>query len=148
MEVREVDGMTGGIGTDLDAKVAGIIKALEDNDFVLSNIKMLDIYGHDGDAEGKAAAIERIDAALAPLKGLMGEGVIVALAADHSTPVSVMNHSADPVPLAIAGRHVRKDGVHSFDEISVAGGAICRIRGMDLLPVLLDLANRSEKYGA
>ncbi len=148
MDVPEVDGVTGGLDTNLDAKMNAVKDALKTHDFVLSNIKMPDIYGHDGDAAGKVNGIEKLDEALAPLKELIEEDVIIALTADHSTPVPVMNHSADPVPLLIAGKHVRRDEVVHFDEISVARGCIGRIKGMDLLPIMLDLANRSEKYGA
>ncbi len=58
------------------------------------------------------------------------------------------NHSGDPVPLAIVGEGVRKDDVDKFDEFSLAKGGLGRIRGKDLLPIMLDIANRSEMYGA
>jgi 2,3-bisphosphoglycerate-independent phosphoglycerate mutase len=41
-----------------------------------------------------------------------------------------------------------RDGVRSYDEVSCAGGALGRIRGLDLLPILVDRADRSEKFGA
>jgi 2,3-bisphosphoglycerate-independent phosphoglycerate mutase len=32
--------------------------------------------------------------------------------------------------------------------VSVAGGALGRIRGMDLMPILLGMADRAKKFGA
>ena len=41
-----------------------------------------------------------------------------------------------------------KDGVTSYDEVSCSRGALGRIRGVDLMPFLIDKADRSEKFGA
>jgi 2,3-bisphosphoglycerate-independent phosphoglycerate mutase len=41
-----------------------------------------------------------------------------------------------------------KDGVRSYDEVSCASGALGRLRGKDLLPILVDKVDRSEKFGA
>ncbi|MCJ7606441.1 MAG: phosphoglycerate mutase, partial [Thermoplasmata archaeon] len=92
--------------------------------------------------------IENIDGMLGTILKDLHEDVIVAITADHSTPVTVRDHSADPVPVAISGGGGRVDGVREFDEISAAAGSLGRIRGMDLLPILLGMANRSRKFGA
>ena len=78
----------------------------------------------------------------------VGEDVLVVLTCDHSTPVSVRDHSADPVPVTISGADARIDGVKEFDEVAVAAGALGRIRGMDLMPIVMGMANRSQKFGA
>lgn len=147
MEIIEVKGATGGVDTDMMAKAKAAVSALKSHDFVLLHVKACDVYGHDGDAQGKVETIQRLDDML----GFVRENIsntCVALTADHSTPVSVGNHSGDPVPLAIVGEGVRIDHVDRYDEISMAGGALGRIRGKDLLPILLDVANKSEMYGA
>ena len=74
--------------------------------------------------------------------------MVVAVTADHSTPVSVRDHSADPVPISISGADSRVDSVRRYDEMSAASGALGRIRGVDLLPIMLGMANRSSKFGA
>jgi len=38
--------------------------------------------------------------------------------------------------------------VREFDEISCASGALGRIRGMDLMPIMLGMADRARKFGA
>lgn len=147
MDTLDVPGATGGIDTDMKAKANAAVAALENNDFVLLHVKACDVYGHDGDFQGKIGAVERLDRML----GIIREGTsdcIVALTADHSTPVSVRNHSGDPVPLAITGPGVRVDNVEKYDEVSTASGGLGRIRGKNLLPIMLDLAKRSEMYGA
>src|SRR5439155_1327047 len=82
------------------------------------------------------------------LKSRLPSDVVVAITADHSTPVSVKEHSGDPVPLTIFGEGVRVDGVPTFDERSVAHGSLGRVRGQDVMNLLLDLSNRAPKYGA
>ena len=46
------------------------------------------------------------------------------------------------------GEGVRVDDVTRFDELSAAKGGLGRIVGRDLMRVLLNVANRAEKFGA
>ncbi|MDD1638912.1 MAG: 2,3-bisphosphoglycerate-independent phosphoglycerate mutase [Methanomicrobiales archaeon] len=141
-----VPGITGSTDTNLDGKIRAAIAELDRNGFVLLNIKGADEAGHDGKAREKAAFLERIDRSLSPL--LSVPDTLIAVCADHSTPCSVKDHSADPVPVVIRGEGVRVDAVERFDELSCAAGGLHRIRGADLMPILLDLMNRAHKYGA
>jgi 2,3-bisphosphoglycerate-independent phosphoglycerate mutase len=148
MEILDVPGATGGMDTDMDAKTAAALKALETNDLVFVNIKAADLCGHDGDPEGKVRVVERLDNAMAIIRKGLPEDAFFALTADHSTPCCVKDHTGDPVPLVIYGKGVRPDSAKTFDEIACAEGGLGRLKGLDLLPVLLDLAGRSEKFGA
>lgn len=148
MKIVEVPGATGTADTDIKAKFDAALRELDTKDFVLVNIKAMDLFGHDDDAKGKAAFAQKIDAHCKRLMSSVNDGTIIAITADHSTPCSVRDHSGDPVPLAVWGNGVRPDCVRSFDEVSCAQGALGRIRGSDLMPILLDLANRGEKFGA
>ena len=76
------------------------------------------------------------------------EDVIIFLTADHSTPISVMNHSGDPVPVIINGPEVRVDDVKEYNELTVAKGGLCRIRGQSVMNIVMDLMNNSHKFGA
>lgn len=145
MNIIDVKGATGGVDTNIDAKIKVAMSALNKYDFVVVNIKAPDLFGHDGDVSGKVKMAEKIDKALEPLKEL---DCLKIFTADHSTPVTVKNHSADPVPITITGKSVRVDDVKNFDEISCAKGALCRIQGMGLMNIARDLTNRSEKFGA
>lgn len=142
----EIPGITGSQNSNITGKVAAAIKELETKDFVLMNIKGADESGHDGLAEQKKAFIEKIDPILEPLLGL--KDTIIIITGDHSTPVCIKDHSADPVPVIIRGEGVRMDDVVRYDEFSCARGDLGRIRGVDLLPIALDLVNKSHKFGA
>jgi len=148
MDVPHVKGATGGLDTDYRAKADAAIGLLEENDMVFVNVKAPDIAGHDGDFRLKVQAIENIDVMLGRMLENIHEEVVIVLTADHSTPVSVKDHSADPVPVAISGADSRVDAVRAFDEMSAASGALGRIRGIELLPIVLGMANRSSKFGA
>ncbi|MBU2617628.1 MAG: phosphoglycerate mutase, partial [Euryarchaeota archaeon] len=140
------EGATGDVDSDIDAKVKNAIGALEDHDFVLLNIKGADESGHDGLIEEKIQFIGKIDKALEPIIGL--KDTLVVVTPDHSTPIAVRDHSADPVPVAITGPGVRVDNVRAYDEISAATGGLSRIRSMDLMPMLMDLIDHTKKFGA
>lgn len=148
MDVVDVPGATGGLDTDYRAKGEAAMRALDSHDFVFMNIKACDIAGHDGDFRLKVQVIESIDSMLEGMLKDMHEDVVVVLTADHSTPVSVRDHSADPVPVAISGGGARIDHVREFDEMSVASGALGRIRGKDLMPTVMGIADRAKKFGA
>lgn len=142
----EVPGITGSQNSNIKGKIDAAISELKTRDFVLMNIKGADESGHDGLAEQKKAFIEKIDPLLEPLLGL--RDTIIIITGDHSTPCCIKDHSADPVPVLIRGDGVRMDDVVRYDEYSCAKGGLCRISGTDLLPIALDLINKSHKFGA
>jgi 2,3-bisphosphoglycerate-independent phosphoglycerate mutase len=141
-----VDGITGSQDSNIAGKIAAAQAELKTKDFVLVNIKGADESGHDGLAMQKRDFIEKIDAVLEPL--LAQKDCIIIICADHSTPCTIKDHSADPVPVIIRGDGVRVDDVVRFDEFSCAKGGLNRIRGCDLMPTALDLINKAHKFGA
>jgi len=148
MDVIDVPGATGGLDTDYMAKAEAALRCLETHDLVFLNVKAPDIAGHDGDFRLKVRVIESVDMMLGRVLKDLHEEVVIALTADHSTPISVKDHSADPVPVTVSGADSRVDSVRKYDEISAAAGALGRIRGTDLLPIMMGMANRSAKFGA
>jgi 2,3-bisphosphoglycerate-independent phosphoglycerate mutase len=130
------------------AKARAALKALDAYDLVFVNIKAPDNAGHDRKVAEKVRAIERADEAMGVLREGLGADAVLAVTADHSTPVALGDHSGDPVPLLIHGEGVRVDRVSTFDEVAVAHGGLGRIRGKEIMPILLDLAGRSQKFGA
>ncbi|MCL2712460.1 MAG: 2,3-bisphosphoglycerate-independent phosphoglycerate mutase [Methanomassiliicoccaceae archaeon] len=139
---------TGGLDTDMIKKAEIALKTIEKYDFVLMNIKAPDISGHDGRPDEKCSVIRRLDEMAGYLKKNMSVDMVIAFTADHCTPIEVGDHSGDPVPLTIFTKTMIKDKATKFSESGCAEGKIGRIRGKDLLPMCMDLANRSEKFGA
>lgn len=148
MDIIEVKGATGGLDTDLSSIADTLIFSLKDYDFVLCNVKGCDVAGHDGNFKEKVKFIEKIDKMLGYILKYLPEDVYLCFTADHSTPVSVKDHSGDPVPIVIKGEGVRVDKVKKFDERNAAKGGLGRIRGCNILPILTDLAGVQEKFGA
>ena len=146
LEHVHVDGITGSQDSNISGKIAAARAELKKKDFVLVNIKGADESGHDGLWLQKKNFIEKIDAVLEPL--LAEKDCIIVVCADHSTPCSIRDHSADPVPVIIRGDGVRMDDVVRFDEYSCAKGGLSRIHGCDLMPIALDLINKAHKFGA
>ena len=146
LETKLVKG--GDLDSDLGAKADLAIDMLKEKDFCLLHVKGCDNRSHDGDAKGKVRMIEKIDVMIGKLAKELPKDTIIAVCADHTTPLEFKNHTADPVPLLIAGSTMRKDRTKAYDEIECASGAIGRIRGKDLLPILLDLIGKNKLFGA
>ncbi len=149
MDVIDVAGATGGMDTDEMAIAQAVCQAVEEHDFILCNIKAPDIGGHDGDVEQKMAAIAQVDRALGYLlENLDWSQTAMMLGADHCTPISVQDHSGDAVPISFYGYGVRPDGVDKYGERACAAGSIHRITGNDIMNILCNYRERSEKFGA
>ncbi|MBK5191301.1 MAG: 2,3-bisphosphoglycerate-independent phosphoglycerate mutase [Methanosarcinales archaeon] len=145
MDIIPVEGATGRADTNLENKAEAALHALEEYDFVFVHVKDIDNNGHDGNYEGKKNIIAKIDKEL--VARLKDADAYIAVTGDHSTPVSIKRHSSDPVPLLIKGEGVRTDDVNKFDEISVSSGGLCRIKGIDLMPILADFMGYYTMYG-
>ncbi|HIJ99067.1 TPA: 2,3-bisphosphoglycerate-independent phosphoglycerate mutase [archaeon] len=135
LDVLEVQGANGTENTNIHGKFKTAVDSLERYDFVLVNVKATDNFGHDGNFEGKVGMIERIDGQLHVLEKSMNDCILV-ITADHSTPVEKKGHSADPVPISIAGNGVKPDGVRNYNEYSCAKGRLKRIEGTELMKIL------------
>jgi 2,3-bisphosphoglycerate-independent phosphoglycerate mutase len=148
MDAPDVAGATGGYDTDEMALARAAVEVLKTRDLVLCNLKTPDLAGHDGNFKRKIEAVKKFDRLVAYVVEQLGEDAYIVITGDHSTPVSVKDHSGDPLPIAIAGPCVRTDGVREFGERATAVGGLSRIRGADLMPILTNLVNVQEKFGA
>ncbi len=131
-------------GTDAEAyaKLAGrTVEALDGFDALYVHIKGPDVPAHDGRAADKRDVIEAIDAGyFGTVLPELGRRVIVAVTADHSTSCVRKAHTADPVPLVVWGGPVTPDGAGGYSESQAAQGALGRLAGTDILPMLVDIA--------
>ena len=149
MDIIEMEGVTGGTDTNLENIRDTIIDQVNnsEHDFFLINIDGADEAGHDGNYQEKLEFIEKVDKVVMS-ELLKLEDCYIFLTADHSTPISVKNHSGDPVPILINGPEVRVDDVKEYNEYAVAKGGLCRIRGADVMNILTDLMGYAHKFGA
>ncbi|MGN0092869.1 MAG: 2,3-bisphosphoglycerate-independent phosphoglycerate mutase [Methanobrevibacter sp.] len=149
MDVIEMEDVTGGVDTNLDNIRDTIIDQVKnsDHDFFLINIDGADEAGHDGNIKQKVEFIEKVDKVVMS-ELLKLDDVYIFLTADHSTPISVKNHTGDPVPILIRGPEVRTDDVEEYNEFATYKGGLCRIRGSDVMNIMMDYMNYSHKFGA
>jgi 2,3-bisphosphoglycerate-independent phosphoglycerate mutase len=134
MDLVEVAGATGLPNTNVEAKINKAIKLIKDYDFVFVHIKPTDIFGENGDCEGKKDFIEKIDQAMV---GLQEIGATVAITADHSTPCSHKDHSTDPVPVLIYAKDIQPDNTEKFGESFCKKGSLGTIEGKDFMNLFL-----------
>ena len=132
-------GAAGAVGMDMvrlpdEEKVIWVLRNPQ-YDFYFIHFKKTDIYGHDGDFHGKVQALEKVDSLLEPLLDL---NAVICVTSDHATPVSLRDHSGDPVPFLIHGAD--SDPVDRFDEFSVSRGRYGTVNAMDVLPLMLNAA--------
>ena len=150
MRVLNVEGATGTPQTNYLNKAKAAVQALsEDNDLVFLHVKATDVASHDGDFIQKISVIEKIDNMLSYIIDHVNlEEVYIAVTADHTTSCVTRNHEGDPVPLAIAGPYVRRDDVKEYNERSCAKGGLGRIRGVNVMPTIMNLIGKAEKIGS
>jgi 2,3-bisphosphoglycerate-independent phosphoglycerate mutase len=115
--------------------------ALDGYDALYIHIKGPDVPAHDGRAEDKRDVIELIDRAFfgEVLPMIDPARTLVAVTADHSTSCVRKAHTADPVPLVVAGVGVTSDGSESYDERACARGSLGSLRGVEIVPRLAGL---------
>jgi 2,3-bisphosphoglycerate-independent phosphoglycerate mutase len=121
------------------AELAG--EATEGFDALYIHIKGPDVPAHDGRAEDKRDIIQIIDRTFFAqlLPAIDPSRTLLAVTADHATSCPRKAHTADPVPLIVAGPGVRSDGTSTFGERAAADGAIGTIRGVQIVPSLMGL---------
>ena len=132
---------------DLRRRLVRVRKRLAGGDtFVFVHHKATDAAGHTKDPNVKRDTIARLDDALGELPT---DRAVVCVTGDHATPASPeVIHSGDPVPFVVAGQGVRRDGVTDFGELSCARGILGQLRGPDVMPVLLNAADRPLFLGS
>jgi 2,3-bisphosphoglycerate-independent phosphoglycerate mutase len=132
---------------DLRGRVALARERLGVGDtFVFCHQKTTDAAGHTKDPTVKRDTIAALDEAL---DALPTDRAIICITGDHATPASPdVIHSGDPVPLLVAGPGVRADAVKRFGELDFAAGILGQLRGPDLMPVLLNAADRPLFLGS
>jgi 2,3-bisphosphoglycerate-independent phosphoglycerate mutase len=132
----DVPGATGYLDTDYAAKGRAGVEALKDHDIVCVHVEAPDEASHEGRADAKVEALERIDRDIVgPLRrALEGYGSWrILISPDHATLLRTRAHDRGWVSWAMAGTGLSGSG-RPFDEISAAevGGPTLE-RGFELM---------------
>lgn len=120
-------------------------EAFDRYDFHFMHFKDSDSRGHDGDFEGKVAAIEEVDALIPRITAL--EPDVIVVTGDHCTPTLLKEHSWHPVPTLIASSCARPTA-QTFGESTCRLGDLGYMHGTDLIGHALAHAGRLVKFGA
>lgn len=136
-KVVDVPGATGYLDTDYAAKGRAAIETLKlGTDLVVVHVEATDEASHEGDADAKVQALERIDEAIVgPLREyLQRQGDYRLLVSpDHPTLLRTKTHAHGEVPFAMCGTGIEPDGSQAYDE-AAANNSPPAIPGHELMP--------------
>ncbi|NOU74328.1 2,3-bisphosphoglycerate-independent phosphoglycerate mutase [Paenibacillus sp. LMG 31458] len=139
--------MTGNIDTNIELKARLAIEEIAENDIVYVHMKAPDVKGHDNLPFEKAKAIELFDRMVGCILNKLPDDTYLALAADHSTPCEVGEHTGDPVPILIYGPSIRRDRTMAYNELDCAYGGLGHLSGNDFVRTLHGLMGIVKKQG-
>jgi 2,3-bisphosphoglycerate-independent phosphoglycerate mutase len=138
----DVPGATGYLDTDYAGKGRAAIRALDDADIVCVHVEAPDEASHEGRAEAKVEAIERIDREIvAPVMAALRthDRWRILISPDHSTLLRTRAHDRAPVAWTMVGTGLPASGL-PYDEITAReGGGPFFERGYRLMERFLDL---------
>jgi len=141
--ICDVEGATGDLSTDTEAKAEAALRALGSHDFVLVHVQGADEASHDGDLEGKVSIIKRMNGMVGAIRsGIDEEDACLMLIADHTTSTERRCHTADPVPLSVEAPGLSHDGVDRYSEREAIKGGLGRVSGRQVLPIFMELVKR------
>jgi 2,3-bisphosphoglycerate-independent phosphoglycerate mutase len=137
MTLLDIKGVTDGPDNDNAAQAEGALKALKKHDLVVVHIEAPDEAGHEGDAEGKIGAIQKIDTeVVSRLRNWRGD-LRVLVMPDHPTPISVRTHTPDPVPFLLWGKGIKPNGARRFTEAEAKKTGIFIEEGYKIMGTLV-----------
>ncbi len=143
----DVPGATGYLDTNYAAKGKYGVEALEAFDLVCVHIEAPDEASHEGRAEEKVKALERIDEQIVgPMLAALpkyGDWRLL-VEPDHRTTIRTRAHAYGAVPYLVAGSDVARGTAECYDEFSAAVGGPHFDPGWQLMRWFLNDATRKE----
>jgi 2,3-bisphosphoglycerate-independent phosphoglycerate mutase len=132
----DVPGATGYLDTDYAAKGRYAVEALGAFDLVCVHVEAPDEASHEGRADEKVRALERIDEHIVgPLLDALpryGDWRLL-ISPDHRTTLSTRAHAYGAVPFAAAGTGIAPAGQSSYDEPTAAASPLAFDPGHTLM---------------
>lgn len=144
MEIAEVEGATGTLNTNYEAKADKAISLLieDDFDFVYVHVEASDEMSHQGSVERKIKSIEYLDKRL--IKKIYDElrerkiDFRMLVMPDHPTPIALRTHTSDPVPYIIYDSTDEKNNDWKYSEKEAARSNIIVKPGYRIIEKLLE----------
>lgn len=133
----EIPGVTDGPDNDYAAQGEQGLAALSDYDVVVIHVETPDEAGHGGDAAGKIAGIEAIDAEIVSRVRAYPEPLRVLCMPDHPTPVALKTHVGEPVPFVLAGPGIPASGAKRYNEAAAEAAGVLVDPGRRVMDLLL-----------
>ena len=138
MNSIDVEGANGNYNTNFDGKAKAALDALlSGSDFVYVHLEGPDECGHQGDAEHKKLAVEKIDEKIIGYlrKNLEERGIDYKMLVlpDHPTPIKLKTHVSDPVPYIIYDSRKSADGKLDYTEKNAKQTGIYIDKGHELM---------------
>ncbi len=138
IEVLHISGVTDNLDNDFAAQAEGALESLKSGDLAVMHIEAPDEMGHRGSTDDKIKAIELIDReVISRLLDWKDGGLKVLVMPDHSTPIKLKTHCAEPVPFLIWGGGVRSNGATRFTEAEAGRTGISVEPGFRLMDIFL-----------
>jgi len=148
MEIIEVEGATGKTDSNIKGKIGKAIDLLPVYDFIFVHIKATDALSEDGKPIEKKLFIEKIDQFFIPFISLVKHReIVLVVTGDHTTASDLKIHTADEVPILVAGFGVRIDKVNKFGERNCQEGGLGHMEGTNLIDFLINLRGETKLYG-
>lgn len=136
----DVPGATGYLDTDYAAKGRYGVEALAGHDLVCVHVEAPDEASHEGRADEKVKALERIDEQIVGplLEALPRHGDWrILVSPDHRTTLRTRAHAYGAVPFALAGSGIAPRGQLTYDEVVAAASDLAFERGHELMRTFL-----------
>ncbi len=138
----DVPGATGYLDTDYAAKGRHGVAALADHDIVCVHVEAPDEASHEGRADAKVEALERIDRDIVgPLRqAITAHGGRILVSPDHATLIRTRAHDRAWVPWAMSGAGLTTPSGHPYHEaaaLEANGPALAH--GHELMAAFLDV---------
>jgi 2,3-bisphosphoglycerate-independent phosphoglycerate mutase len=141
IEVLDVPGVTGDLSNDYTAQAEGALRALVKHDMVVVHVEATDEASHTGLVKEKIEAVQMVDREIVSrLRSWHDDKLRLLILPDHSTPVEIQTHVADPVPFVLWGPGfgpTGQGGAKRFTEAEARSTGIVIGQGHDIMPTLI-----------
>ena len=138
IKVLDIPGVTGDLNNDYIAQANGAVEALVRYDMVILHVEATDEAAHAGLIKDKVEAIQSVDKEIVSRLRLWDKDDLrVLILPDHSTPIKIQTHIADPVPFILWGPGLIASGAKRFTEAEAKGTGVFIKDGYNIMAKLI-----------